>query len=208
MTDIKPVILAAGDSARMGFPKALLPLGAGTFLTHILDTLDALKLPAAWIVLGSHEAMIRPHLNARRADVLVNPNPERGQFSSMRLALENLAPDCIGCLLWPVDQPLISTALVRSLIRLFLHSTASLAMPDCSGKAGHPAIFGRNLIAELLAAPPEANPKFIIAGHKVHAVWLPTEERNTVEDVDTPEDYLRLTGETLASALARQARGN
>ena len=206
MTDLKPVILAAGDSSRMGFPKALLPLGAGTFLTRILDTLDELELSAACVILGSHEARIRPQLTARRTDVLVNPNPERGQFSSMRLALENLTPDCRGCLLWPVDQPLISTGLVRSLIHLFLSSTAFLAMPVCAGKAGHPAIFGQGLIAELLAAPADANPKLIIAGHKAHAVWLPTEERGTVEDMDTPEDYFRLTGESLASALSRRAQ--
>ncbi len=205
MTDITPVILAAGDSSRMGFPKALLPLEAGTFLTHILDTLDALELSAARVILGSHEARIRPHLTLRRVHVLVNLNPERGQFSSMRLALEHLAPACRGCLIWPVDQPLISAALVHSLIQLFLNSKASLALPDCAGKPGHPAIFGPELIAELLAAPPDANPKLIIAGHKAHALWLPTEEMNTVEDIDTPEDYCRLTGETLASALARRA---
>ncbi len=207
MTDITPVILAAGDSSRMGFPKALLPLGSATFLGHILDTLDTLELPAACVILGSHESTIRPHLSSRRVRILVNPNPERGQFSSMRLALENLAPDCTGCLLWPVDQPLISAALVRSLIHLFLNSTASLAMPDCTGKGGHPAIFGRGLIAELVAAPPDANPKLIVARHKIGTVWLPTEERSTVEDIDTPEDYYRLTGETLASALERRAHG-
>jgi len=125
----------------------------------------------------------------------------------MRLALENLDPECRGCLLWPVDQPLISAALVRSLIHLFLRSTASLAMPDCAGKPGHPALIGPVLIAELLAAPPDANPKHIVARHKAGAVWLPAEEMNTVEDIDTPEDYCRLTGETLASALARRAHG-
>ncbi len=207
MTEITPVILAAGDSSRMGFPKALLPLGAGTFLGHILDTLDELKLPATRVILGNQETRIRPLLISRRVHIHVNPNPERGQFSSMRLALENLPPDCRGCLMWPVDQPLISAALVRSLIRLFLNSTASLAMPDRGGKAGHPAIFGRGLIAELLAAPPDANPKLIVARHKSGAVRLPTEDRGTVEDIDTPEDYLRLTGETLASALAQRAQG-
>ncbi len=204
MTYIPPVILAAGDSARMGFPKALLPLGESTFLAHILDVLNAVELPIPRVVLGRHDSLIRPLLTSRRTRVLVNPAPERGQFSSMRLALEDLEPDCAGCLLWPVDQPLISARLVRELLDLFLKSTAALAMPMCMGKTGHPAIFGRDLIAELLAAPAAANPKTIIAGHKANAVRLPTEERNTIEDIDNPEDYYRFTGETLAAALARR----
>lgn len=204
MTGITPVILTAGDSARMGFPKALLPLGPGTFLTRILDTLDSLGLPTARVILGRHETLIRPLLISRRAHALVNPRPERGQFSSMRLALDSLDADCRGCLLWPVDQPAIPALLVQGLIRLFLNSSASLAMPSCMGKGGHPAIFGRALIAELLAAPPDANPKAIVAAHKAGAVLLPTEERNTIEDIDDPEDYFRLTGETLDAALARR----
>lgn len=208
MADIAPVILAAGDSSRMGFPKALLPLGAGTFLTHILDTLDTLDLQAARVVLGRHETLIRPMLISRRVHVLVNPSPERGQFSSMHQALESLSPGCAGCLIWPVDQPAISAGLVRGLLQLFLNSSASLAMPSCKGKAGHPVIFGGGLITELLAAPPDANPKLIIAGHRDGAAYLPTEERNTVEDIDDPDDYFKLTGEDLKSALARQGHGS
>ncbi len=57
---------------------------------------------------------------------------------------------------------------------------------------------------ELLAASPDDNPKLIFARFKAEEAHLPCEERGTVEDIDTPDDYLRLTGETLALALARQ----
>jgi molybdenum cofactor cytidylyltransferase len=203
MTDIVPVILAAGDSSRMGFPKALLPLGPDAFLTRILKTLEEIPLPAVLVILGRDAHRIGPRLASHHVRVLINHHPELGQFSSMRMALENLPPQCSGCLVWPVDQPLVSAAFVHELIRLFRNSEASLALPACVGKAGHPTIFGKALIAELLAAPPGANPKAIVARHKKSAIWLPTDEKGTVEDCDTPEDYLRLTGETLAAALAR-----
>ncbi len=207
MFHIVPVILAAGDSARMGFPKALLPLGPETFLTSILNTLETLPLPPGLVILGSHAARIRPLLASRRVRVLINPHPECGQFSSMRIALENLPAECGGCLLWPVDHPLVSGALVRELIGLFLQTGSILALPNHAGKGGHPAIFGQALICELLAAPQEVNPKMIVAGHKSGEVRLPTDERGTVEDCDTPDDYLRLTGETLGDALARRESG-
>lgn len=203
MVNITPVILAAGDSSRMGYPKALLPLGSDTFITHILKTLSLLDLPGACVVLGIHESRIRPLLLDRRARILINPNPERGQVSSMKLAFETLDPGCEGCLVWPVDQPVVSAGLVHNLIQLFVGSAAALAMPQCGGKAGHPAIFGRALIRELQDAPPDANPKLIVALHKSRAAWLATDERGTIEDIDTPWDYFRLTRETLASALAR-----
>jgi molybdenum cofactor cytidylyltransferase len=204
MINITPVILAAGDSMRMGYPKALLPFGAETFLTHILATLKELDLDVARVVLGTHEPQIRPLLHSHQVRILVNPNPARGQFSSMRLALEGLDSNCRGCLLWPVDQPLISLELIRGLLRLFGQTSAPLVLPVCSGKTGHPAIFGRELIDELLAAPPDANPKLIIAKFKTKAARLPCDEIGTIEDIDSPDDYLRLTGASLAIAPARQ----
>jgi molybdenum cofactor cytidylyltransferase len=204
MTNVQPVILAAGDSSRMGYPKALLPLGDDTFLTRILKTLATLEVPTARLILGMHESLVRPLLVNYDVCALVNPDPSRGAVSSIKLALENLDPGCSGCLIWPVVQPLVSAELVRDLIRLFESSTAPLALPSCGGKAGHPAIFGRGMMDELLVLPPDATPKIIVARHKNEAAWLVTEETGTTEDIDTPHDYLRLTGETLESALARR----
>ena len=204
MPEIVPVILAAGDSSRMGYPKALLPLGDDTFLSHILKTLDTFGLPAALVVLGMHAARIQPLLEDRKAHILINPDPARGQASSIRLALASLDPDIAGCLIWPVDQPLVSPDLVRDLMRLFAESSAVIALPRCQGRAGHPAIFGPTMIHELLAASPEANPKLLVARHAPETVWLETGESGTVDDIDTPEDYFRLVGEPLASALSRR----
>ncbi len=206
MPCIVPVILAAGDSSRMGYPKALLPLGGETFLTHILSTLKAVEMPDARIVLGMHAAQIRPLLLGRPVRVLVNPDPARGQGSSMKLAAESLPPECEGCLIWPVDHPLISEDLLRRLVRAFKESAAPLAMPRCGGRAGHPAIFGRELIRDLLAAHPGLNLKPLVSRYKAGAAWLTTDESGAVDDVDTPDDYFRLTGETLESALSHRQR--
>jgi molybdenum cofactor cytidylyltransferase len=204
MTDITPIILAAGDSSRMGgFPKALLPLGSVTFLTRILETLSYAGLHNSWVVLGSQESTIRPLLGSTNARALVNPEPERGQFSSLRLALENLQGASTACLIWPVDQPMVSAALVMDLARLFERSCSQLAMPRFQGRPGHPAIFGARLIAELLCLPLEANPKVVVEKYKSGAAWLDTDEAGVLDDIDTPEDYYRATGETLASALKR-----
>jgi CTP:molybdopterin cytidylyltransferase MocA len=204
MSQITAIILAAGDSVRMGgFPKALLPLGTETFLTRILGTLALAEISSIRVVLGAHASRIRPLLDSCRMNVLVNPDPERGQISSLKLGLENLDPACRGAMIWPVDQPLVSPCLVRGLVQLFEHSATQLALPRCNGKSGHPAIFGRALIQDLMDEPMAASPKPVVDHYKNEAAWLDTGEAGTVEDIDTPDDYFRSIGETFASALAR-----
>jgi len=86
MNAVVPVVLAAGESRRMGFPKALLPLGAGTFLTRILDTLRESGLLEPIVVLGAHAAHIQPLLAQRSVRILLNPDVSLGQISSIQLA--------------------------------------------------------------------------------------------------------------------------
>jgi molybdenum cofactor cytidylyltransferase len=188
-----PIVLAAGDSTRMGVPKALLALEEGTFLSKILATLDSLNLSAPVVVLGRHAPLIQGNLAGRPAKVVVNPHPERGQISSLQLAMRSLEP-CAGCLVWPVDQPAVRAAVVRGLVRIFFGSGALIAMPVSGGKRGHPAIFGSRLFDEFLAVPTGAGPKALIARHEEETVLYETDDRATVEDIDTPEDYARLVG--------------
>jgi molybdenum cofactor cytidylyltransferase len=206
-TLIAPIVLAAGDSTRMGFPKALLPIGADIFLTRILDTLDKLGLPDAITVLGSDAAQISSRISERRVQIIVNPNPADGQLSSIKLALSQIDPSSAGCLVWPVDQPGISENLVRALIRLFSDSQAPLVLPRCRERRGHPAIFGRTLFQEIMETPLHDGLKGLILRHQGDMALLSTNELASVEDVDTPEDYFRFVGETLEEALAKVTNG-
>jgi CTP:molybdopterin cytidylyltransferase MocA len=196
---ITPVILAAGDSARMGYPKALLPFRGGTFLFHILETLAVANLDAPLIILGRDADRIRKQTNLKERAVLVNPEPSRGQLSSMQLAISGLTSETEGCMFWPVDQPDISAALVQGLMNLFRESGAPIAVPAYRGRRGHPAIFGRGVFEELLAIPVGGSPKSILASR--NPALLECIEPGTVTDIDTPADYLALTGVSLEAAL-------
>lgn len=199
---ILPIILAAGDSVRMGYPKALLPLRDERFITRILRVLRDAGLPRPIIVLGRAAPMIQPHIQDWPADIKVNPDPDRGQLSSIQLALENVVPDCQAGLVWPVDQPAVSEDLVRRLTHGFLLSQSRIACPTFNGKRGHPVIFHRDIFAEFMEAPLAEGPKRILLSHQQEILELSTEESATVEDVDTPSDYMALTGNSLEEALA------
>jgi len=195
---VAPVVLAAGDSSRMGYPKALLPMGSHTFLSRILETLGSACPGEVTVVVGRHAEEIRSRTVNPNVRFIVNPRPELGQISSIQLALRRLEPDCAGCLLWPVDLPMVSASLVSALIGLFRDSEAWVVMPSCGGRRGHPAVFRRALFQELLDWPEGKSPKELILRHSEQMMLLSTEETAILEDVDTPEDYHRLTGQTLA----------
>ncbi len=200
---ITPVILAAGDSLRMGYPKALLPLGTDTFLTRILRVLKNMGMQNPMIILGKAAPAILPQIRAWPADVRINPDPARGQLSSVQLALSPAPAESIGILLWPVDQPAVSESLVRRLTDLFVVSESRIAVPMHGGKRGHPAIFHRDLFQEFMNEPLEKGPKGILLRHQEATAVLPTEEPAAIQDIDTPADYEALTGESLDVALAR-----
>jgi molybdenum cofactor cytidylyltransferase len=200
---ITPIILAAGDSRRMGHPKALLPIGNNTFLNHILEILEEVGLPDPVIVLGRAAELIRPTVQNRAVEIKINPDPSRGQLSSIQIGISSLEPDAQACMIWPVDQPAVSAELVRQLVCLFSRSECLIAYPKHAEKRGHPAIFHRSLFPEFLESALHEGPQKILLRHLQATAELPTHEAGSIRDIDTPLDYEALTGESIETALSR-----
>ena len=194
---IVPVILAAGDSTRMGYPKALLPFGDEVFLTRILLTLRETGFARIRLILGRDAALIRERISDYPADIIVNHDPDRGQLSSIQLGISELTEKYEAIMLWPVDQPAVSVELVRRLTELFITKDCRIAVPLRDGKRGHPAIFHRTLFHEFMDAPLEKGAKGIIPRYESETCFLTTDESAAFTDIDTPEDYLILTGKSL-----------
>ncbi len=201
---ISPIILAAGDSTRMGYPKALLPIGEDTFITRILGIIRKVGLASPVVILGRSAGIIRPVIKDLAADVRINPDPSRGQLSSIQLGLSSLHASAQAAMIWPVDQPAVSEDLVRSLARLFVQSQSLIACPRCGEKRGHPAIFDRALFKEFMDTPLAEGPRNILLRHQESTAVLPTTEFAAIQDIDTPAEYKSLTGKTLESVLTRK----
>jgi molybdenum cofactor cytidylyltransferase len=200
---VQPVILAAGNSERMGFPKPLLPLGRSTFLETVLSRARRCVRLAPIVVLGRFADRIRPTLPPD-VHFCLNPDPDRGQFSSLLVALDQIADECRGCLVWPVDQPLVLDPTVERLVKLFEETDATVTLPICGGRRGHPAVFHRRLFQELKDLGPLGNPKPLILWHSGSTALFETDDMGTIEDIDTPQDYKRLVGESLDCALRKR----
>jgi molybdenum cofactor cytidylyltransferase len=194
------VILAAGESRRMGTPKALLPFPAKerkqeppkTFLEHLLEVSQDPRIGMNRVVLGAQAAEIQARVRLDPASIVVNADWAAGQLSSIQAAIRSLPRGSTdGMLLFLVDHPLISKELVGNLIEQFYASGQSIVLPTFRGQRGHPVIFASGLYDELLAAPVEKGARAVVWAHAAEVLEIPTEEEGVVLNLNDPEAMTR-----------------
>jgi molybdenum cofactor cytidylyltransferase len=188
---IAAVILSAGESSRMGRPKALLPIDGQTFIERIVGALTASGLTRIVVVLGFNADELRRKIEHLPVEIAVNPDYKLGQLSSLQTAIRLLERDehCEGMLVHLVDHPYIDPALVRVMLQRFAELRPLIVVPRHQGKRGHPVLFARSLFAELLAAPMDQGAKGIVNAHVNETLEIDTDEVGVTLDIDTPELY-------------------
>jgi len=181
------LILAAGESSRMGRDKALLPYAGTTFVDHLLRLFLSQVSPVV-VVVGHHADTIRAALPfIPGLQVATNPKYRDGQLSSLQTGLRTIRADNV--LLTLVDHPAVAPTTIEALLD---HQDAPLVIPRYQDRRGHPILLSRPLIDEILALPPEATAKQVIHAHLAEAVLLDLDDPGILRDVDTPADYRSL----------------
>jgi molybdenum cofactor cytidylyltransferase len=188
---IAAVVLSAGESSRMGRPKALLPIEGETFIGRIVASLKRTQVGKILVVLGHNADQLAAAIGPLPVEILINPNYQLGQLSSLQVAVRNLRPDsdCDGMLMHLVDHPYIDASLVDRMIRQFYESKKDIVVPRCRGKRGHPVLFSRRLFGELLDAPMDQGAKAVVNAHSDATLEMETDEEGITVDIDTPELY-------------------
>lgn len=190
------VILSAGASQRMGSPKAMLPYRGKTFLEHLLDVSTHPQIGERRIVLGPHAEAIRTAVPLRDAEVVLNPEWEKGQLSSIHAAIRSL-PDngtVDGMLLFLIDHPAISSALVDQLIRRFYGTDPrpSIVLPKYKDRRGHPVIFSALTFLSLLDASLETGARTVVVQNADQLAIVETDEEGCVLNVNDAASLERL----------------
>jgi len=188
---IVAVVLSAGESSRMGQPKALLPIAGQTFIERIVDALKQGGVERVVVVLGFNAEALRRQIGHLPVEIIVNPDFQLGQLSSLQVAVRHLqaAQDCDGLMVHLVDHPYIHPKLVRLMLQRFDGSKFSIVVPRYQGKRGHPVIFSRTLFDELLRAPLDQGAKAVVNAHRKDTLEIDTEDVGITLDIDTPELY-------------------
>jgi molybdenum cofactor cytidylyltransferase len=202
------VILAAGDSLRMGTDKALLPWppaaqGQGTAGTFLSAGIESLSRPTDLVIVvaGKNAPSIAPTVYAAGASLVVNPATERGQFSSLQVGLQevlNRGRDAAMVTL--VDRPPVGSATVQTLCEAFAVAVARwkwAVIPQYAGTHGHPIVLGREMIEAFLKAPATAIARDIEHQNAGHIEYVEVDDRLVTANINTPEEYASIAAKNL-----------
>ncbi len=188
-------ILAAGESKRMGQPKALVPFQGVTFVEHLIAATRHARVGITRVVLGAGAQVIRANLKVDPTWILVNEDWRTGQLSSIQAAIRSLPAGATeGMLLCPVDHPLVSAHLVGQLIAAFDSGDKLIVLPKHRGRRGHPVLFRRTLYEELLAAPAEVGARQVVWDHAAEVAEVETEEEGVILNLNDPETVRKAIG--------------
>lgn len=189
--EIAGVILAAGDSERLGAPKQLFKFNGKTFIECAVDAAIEAGLKPVVVVLGYKSSKIMQALRKynKSIRIIINKDWKLGQSTSMRVAIYSLisSPAIIFSL---TDQPQISSNLIKLIKNKFIQENSDIVAPFAAGKRGNPVLFSRATYEDLLAVQGDQGGRSLFSKYMVERVeW--SDERILI-DVDTMEDYRRL----------------
>ena len=198
------VILAAGESSRMGRDKALLPwppapddaqaFSQDTFLSAAIRSLLG-ATDFVVIVVGKNEAQLAPVIYACGASLVVNPDPGRGQFSSLQVGLkEVLNHGRDAGMITLVDRPPVSSHTISILHNAFeaADSETWAVVPEFAGKHGHPYLVGREMMEAFLRVPATSTAREVEHNHQPHIQYVAVDDPLVALNINTPEDYAAL----------------
>lgn len=192
------VVLAAGRSSRMGYPKALLDFRGEPFIIRVLQALEALDIKHRVVVLGPDAPRIRAALAVHECLIAENPDPDTGPIASLRAALVALRTTRpAAALVWPVDLPHVRMATVERLIEAHERARAAAVVPVFGGRRGHPVIWDHTLFAELETseAATREGARAVLHAHAAEVVGVPVDDPAVLDEINTPADYERLVRE-------------
>ena len=190
---IAGLILAAGESSRMGSDKALLAYLGRTFLETIILNLRSAGIEKIAVVLGHHAEEIQRAVDLAGTQVVLNPDYRRGQTSSLQVGLAALAehsPEAV--ILCLVDHPAVPAEVISKLRDRFEPSGPPIVVPTCQGQRGHPVVINCALFPELLALGPDEAANTVIRKYHDATQFVEVADRGILLDVDNPDTYKSL----------------
>jgi molybdenum cofactor cytidylyltransferase len=189
---ISAILLAAGESRRMGKFKQLLPFAGKTFIECCVDNLLASRVDEVIVVTGHREADVRSAISTRPVRFANNPDYRDGMSTSIKRGIEAISKEAHACLIALVDQPQIGPDVINRVIEAYDKNKPLIVRPAYKGKNGHPIILDLKLRDEILAIDPAQGLKQVARAHSSEAICIEVFTDAVLMDFDFPEDYQRI----------------
>ena len=190
---ITGIVLAAGSSSRLGRPKQLLELHGKPLLQHTIDAVAGTDLNDVVVVLGHVADEVRSAVDMPSTmRVVINPDYQTGQASSLRVGLEAAAEESRAAVVMLGDQPGLEAQSIRAVMDEYERTGSKVVQARYQGRAGHPVLFDRTVWDDLKSIEGDKGARDLL---KEHPEWVCGVElgRQLPPDLDTWEDYEKLT---------------
>ena len=188
------IILAAGNSSRLGSPKQLLPYAEKTLLQHAIDNAKASSANHVIVVLGSRKTLIETKIDLDEIFIVENLNWESGISSSIKAglnALKDISTETDAIILMACDQPFADAEILKTLVQEQARSGKAIVGCSYDSTKGIPALFHKSIISELLSLEGDTGAKKLFEKYKEEASFISFQDGGI--DIDTSEDYKNLT---------------
>ena len=184
------IIIAAGESKRLGRIKQLLPWSGKPLIEFIIQTALQCKLEPINVILGSNFDQITPFLDDSKVNIIFNRRWKEGKGTSISLGINSLPERIDAALVFVVDQPFLSIQLINALLKVYKLKKADIVAPYIHGIQTNPVLFDRLVFPELKELNGKEGGRMIFKKYKLEKlIW---EDEKILLDIDTPEDYQKI----------------
>ncbi|MGD1010426.1 MAG: nucleotidyltransferase family protein [Candidatus Aminicenantales bacterium] len=195
------VVLAAGESRRMGTQKLLLPFGGTTVIEAIVRTALDSEADGTVVVLGADRERVRGLLKSYPLVFAVNEDFRLGMLSSIQAGFKALPNNAEAAVIMLGDQPAIPAGVLDALIRAYRESRRGIVVPVHSGRRGHPVLVGTKYRDEVLGLDPAVGLRQLLRAHPEDVLEVAVPDESVLKDIDRPGDYRK---EVDSSSKARR----
>ncbi len=190
MNGIWAIVLAAGESKRMGSPKMLLPWMGKTIIEQVVENVLSSEVSGAVVVLGAASDGVKSVTLRYNVVHCYNEEYKSGMLSSVRCGLKALPDDCTAVVVMPGDQPMTGANELNRVIAARKESGKGIVMPVYEGRRGHPLLIDGSYREEVMTLPEDEGLRALAARHPGDVFEASTEDPSVLRDIDTHDDYL------------------
>lgn len=189
MEEIWAIILAAGESKRMGFPKMLLPFNGSTMIENVIRNVKSSKVDNSMVVLGAGCQKLTELVSGLNVNYCCNNNYKEGMLSSVLCGIRNLPSDFEAVLVFQGDQPLINPLTINTVIEAYRSSGKGIVIPVFEKKRGHPLLIDRKYRNETEKLEPGKGLRSLAYRFSDDVLEVETDDPGILRDFDTFDEY-------------------
>jgi CTP:molybdopterin cytidylyltransferase MocA len=188
---VAAIVLAAGQSSRMGAFKPLLPFGDSTVIECCIDNLRQASVNEIVVVVGHRADEVREHLQNANVTFGLNDDPTSEMGVSIARGVEQLSSDANALIIALVDHPAVSGETIKMIVDAWIEG-AQFVQPEFDGRGGHPVLIDLKYRHDLLHLDSQKGLRALFEAHRDQLRRLPVGSPFVARDMDTWEDYLQL----------------